>query len=278
MTAALFPTTTAKMTTAELLARLQRHYIKPGDSLPGGVFLPEIGWNGATGGRADALYVGFTSTSGRILIGHELKVSRSDWLRELEKQGKADQWADQCHAWYIVAPSTDIVPAEEIPAGWGLMVVNPRTKTRLKVVVKATVHRDRQPSWNACRSLLARTDTLRAQAIAQIRYDAMEKARAEVQAEANRRMGDRLTPEQATRLRALDRLEERLGVTVAEWAIRQDEAVDAAKLGAALDLIDKAQQRRVGLHPHVVEGLDQAVARFREAQAAIDKWEKVLGA
>lgn len=29
--------------------------------------------------------------------------------------------------------------AEELPAGWGLMVVNPRTKTRLDVVVKAEV-------------------------------------------------------------------------------------------------------------------------------------------
>lgn len=80
------------MRTEELLARLQRHYIKPGEQFPGGIFLPEVGWNGRSGGRVDALYVGFTSTSGRRLVGHELKVSRSDWRHELDQPGKADGW------------------------------------------------------------------------------------------------------------------------------------------------------------------------------------------
>ena len=37
------------MSSADLLARLQRHYIKPGAPLPGGVFLPEVGVNGSWG-------------------------------------------------------------------------------------------------------------------------------------------------------------------------------------------------------------------------------------
>ena len=66
---------------------LERHYIKPGPLLPPGIFLPEVGWNPAGGasGRAggcDAIWVGFTTTSGRILVGHELKVSRADWLND----------------------------------------------------------------------------------------------------------------------------------------------------------------------------------------------------
>ena len=48
--------------TATLLALLQRHYIKPGLDLPGGIFLPEVGWNGggpgAGSGGCDAIYVG----------------------------------------------------------------------------------------------------------------------------------------------------------------------------------------------------------------------------
>lgn len=35
------------LTTRELLDRLQRHYIKPGAPLPGGIFLPEVSWNGS---------------------------------------------------------------------------------------------------------------------------------------------------------------------------------------------------------------------------------------
>jgi hypothetical protein len=43
------PKPPAAASTAELLARLQRHYIKPGQQLPGGVFLPEVGRNGGWG-------------------------------------------------------------------------------------------------------------------------------------------------------------------------------------------------------------------------------------
>lgn len=40
------------MTTGELLALLRRHYIKPSQPLPGGVFLPEVGWNPPAGPAA----------------------------------------------------------------------------------------------------------------------------------------------------------------------------------------------------------------------------------
>ena len=97
----------AREVTDDLMVRLRRHYIPPGP-LPGGVFIPECGWNGAglDGGRrrCDALYIGFTSKSGRRLIGHEVKATKADWRNEHDKVGKADEWADQCHEWWIVAP------------------------------------------------------------------------------------------------------------------------------------------------------------------------------
>lgn len=182
---------TGRELTADLLTRLERHYIKRGADLPGGVFLPEVTYGGAGGQRADALYVGFTSTSGRILIGHELKVTRADWRRELEKSGKADAWADECHAWYVVAPSTDVVRAEELPNGWGLLVINPRTTTRLDVAVKATMHLDRTPSWTATRSLLSRADMLRARAI----WDAEQRARAKACADVEEQVSARVARE-----------------------------------------------------------------------------------
>lgn len=153
--------------TSELLALLRRHYIKPGLDLPGGVFVPEVGGNGSWGAsaRADAIYVGFTSSSGRILVGHELKISRADWLNELNKPGKADQWADQCHAWYLVVNDPAIVKPGELPAGWGLM--SPGTsRTRMAVHTPAAVKPDHTPSWDAVRSVMARIDTLRASDVA----------------------------------------------------------------------------------------------------------------
>lgn len=116
--------TSSAATTSELLARLQRHYIDPSRDTPGGVFITEVGSNGSTAiaTRCDALYIGFTTASQRILVGHELKISRSDWLAEIgRKTGKADAWADQCHQWYIVVPHSSIVHDGELPDGWGLV-------------------------------------------------------------------------------------------------------------------------------------------------------------
>lgn len=65
------------VTAGELLERLKRHYIKPGDLMPGGAFLPEVVLGSR---RADALYVGFFRSRGKMLVGHEIKVSRADWV------------------------------------------------------------------------------------------------------------------------------------------------------------------------------------------------------
>ena len=141
--------------TADLMARLNRHYIKPGQPLPGGVFVPEVGENGGwgSGRRCDAIYVGFTSSSGRMLVGHEVKASRSDWLTELANPGKADAWADQCHEWWLITVP-GVVRDGELPAGWGLMVPG-TSKTRMRVLTPARRHADRQPSWDAIRSVVA---------------------------------------------------------------------------------------------------------------------------
>lgn len=180
------PVIAGGMTSAELLTRLQRHYIKPGP-LPGGIFVPECGLNESTRQqRCDALYVGFTSTSGRLLIGHELKVSRADWRHELDQMDKAGRWADQCHQWYVVAPSTDVVPPEELPEGWGLMVPG-RSKTRLDVKIRARTYTDRDPSWVIVRSIMARQDTLRAAAINRAHAEAVVKARERVEREMRAR-------------------------------------------------------------------------------------------
>ncbi|MFZ2240594.1 MAG: hypothetical protein WAV90_13855 [Gordonia amarae] len=205
----------------ELMARLKRHYIKPGAPMPGGVFLPEVGQNGSwgSGSRCDAIYVGFTSTSGRILVGHELKVSRGDWLAELNKPGKADTWADECHEWWLVVSDPAIVADGELPAGWGLMSPGP-SKTRMKVIVKPDRKpADHAPSWQAVRSIMARQDTLRASAINDVRARAAHDARSEqkkrVDDEVARRMG--ACPDVEVLRDRLVRIESALGCAI-DWS------------------------------------------------------------
>jgi hypothetical protein len=208
----------AAVNTGELLGRLQRHYIKPGQPLPGGIFLPEVGWNGGGlgAGGCDAIYVGFTSTSGRVLAGHELKTSRADWLKELNQPGKADGWADECHQFWLVAAAPDIVHDGELPHGWGLMTPG-NSKTRMQIQVKPDTKTGHTPSWKAVRSIMARQDTLRASAIAAARLNARDEAQRSidvlVEEQVQRRFRDQ--PGADALRERLKLLEEALGVEVA---------------------------------------------------------------
>ncbi|MBM0128188.1 hypothetical protein [Pimelobacter simplex] len=71
-----------------------------------------------------------------VFHGHEVKVSRSDWLTELRDPSKADAFRPHMHYWWLVAAAPDIV-RDDLPEGLGLLVPHgPRT---LRVVVPAEV-------------------------------------------------------------------------------------------------------------------------------------------
>src|SRR5690554_4456354 len=69
-----------------------------------------------------------------VVHGHEIKVSRSDWKKELSQPGKAIFTMPFCDFWWLVAP-TGIAKYEEVPDRWGLMEITPKG---LRVVVQAT--------------------------------------------------------------------------------------------------------------------------------------------
>lgn len=73
------------------------------------------------------LWTGYGIDSGPKLHGHEVKVSRSDWLTELRDPEKAESFARYCDFWWLVVSDRDIVKPEELPEGWGLMVAAGRT-------------------------------------------------------------------------------------------------------------------------------------------------------
>ena len=67
-----------------------------------------------------------TWASGKCAIhGHEVKVSRSDWLRELKDPGKSAACMAWCTYWWLAIPDRSIVKDGELPPGWGLMVARP---------------------------------------------------------------------------------------------------------------------------------------------------------
>lgn len=80
--------------------------------------------------RADAVAIGCWRSVGHLIEGFELKVSRSDWLREVATVNKADPFLERCDRWWLVTGSPAIAKPEEIPACWGWMAA---TKNGLRV-------------------------------------------------------------------------------------------------------------------------------------------------
>lgn len=64
--------------------------------------------------------------------GHEVKVSRSDWLTELDDPSKG-AWRRFTHHWWLVVPDAAIVKPGELPDGWGLLAIGAGGKLRSKV-------------------------------------------------------------------------------------------------------------------------------------------------
>lgn len=266
----------ARQTTITLLDALRLRYIKPSAQrgMQGGVFIPECGVNGGVSAqRCDALYVGFTSTSGRLLVGHEIKASRSDWLHELAQPGKADFWADQCHEWWLVA-APGVCQDGELPHGWGLL--EPSPAGRLRVVHRPVRHPERQPSWTVVRSIMARLDTLTAGEIAGVRQGAREQVRAQVEKEhqeRQRRHDAEHDPVTARRVQILAELEDRLGVRVEDW--RADTFVSRETFALALQIARSAdelgqygalERAAENLHGHAthLEQIARGIAGLRE--------------
>jgi hypothetical protein len=73
---------------------------------------------------ADALAMSLWPSRGLELHGFEVKVYRSDWLRELKDPAKADEIAARCHRWWVVVGDESIIQQGDLfPQTWGQMVV-----------------------------------------------------------------------------------------------------------------------------------------------------------
>lgn len=70
---------------------------------------------------ADYVAMDLWPSKGLALHGHEVKVSRSDWLTELKHPEKADQFRRYMDYWWLVVSDPGIVRGD-LPLGWGLMV------------------------------------------------------------------------------------------------------------------------------------------------------------
>lgn len=112
-----------KVTTPELIAKLNARYSQRDGRWANVVEFQAI----------DFLAVACWQSMGFSVHGHELKVSRSDWLRELKKPYKARFSMARCDYWWLAAPP-GVAKPEEIPVGWGFMELGPNG---FRVILKA---------------------------------------------------------------------------------------------------------------------------------------------
>lgn len=72
------------------------------------------------------------------LHGHEVKVSRSDWLRVLKDPSKAAEFIPYVNRWWLVIADASMVRDGELPGGWGLLeLASPGTRYPLRLVRRA---------------------------------------------------------------------------------------------------------------------------------------------
>lgn len=83
----------------------------------------------------DCVAVSLWPSRGLHITGIEIKISRSDWLRELKQPAKAEAFAQFCDYWYVIAPK-GLIKVDEVPLAWGLMEV---TKRGIAIAKSATL-------------------------------------------------------------------------------------------------------------------------------------------
>lgn len=119
------------MNTAQVYAALRARFCAP----EWAVFFEVANGTGHHGRRyADAVAMNLYPSRGMEINGFEVKVSRSDWHRELANPQKAEDIFRYCDRWWLVVGDPTIVKPGELPPTWGLIVPSPKG---LKIVTQA---------------------------------------------------------------------------------------------------------------------------------------------
>lgn len=124
--------TKAKVTSGMIKAGLRSTYAAPGYQ----VFY-EVGDDTGTRVRrhADAVVVGIWPSTGHVLHGIEIKVSRADWANEMKDPTKSWAVMRYCHRWSLITPP-GLVRSDELPDNWGLMTFDGKTMRTVKQAPK----------------------------------------------------------------------------------------------------------------------------------------------
>lgn len=102
--------------------------------------------------KIDLLVVSLWQSRGYQLDAVEIKVSMSDWKRELDNPAKADWWWSHSHRFWLAVPAAMVPKVQpDLPETWGLLACDAGA---CKAVAKAA-KRDAEPfTWQSTIGLL----------------------------------------------------------------------------------------------------------------------------
>lgn len=117
--------------------------------------------------RIDVVAMGLWRSTGHLVHGIELKVSRGDWLKELRQPAKAEAAVRTCDYWWLAVGDASIAKRSELPDGWGLLVPHGRG---LRALVQPTrrCEPERAASWVASMVIAAATQHGVCQGVAKV--------------------------------------------------------------------------------------------------------------
>jgi hypothetical protein len=245
-----------------LLEGLKAHYRKPGTDQDGEVLLTEVTAPGSNR-SCDLLRIGTWASRGLGIDVHELKTSRSDWLRELDDPGKADAWWPYCSRFWVAAPR-GVVNPDELPTGWGLLTPPSNSNhRRFKAVVKAEAKTPKL-TLSLLVAIVKRTDNTRISEMERLRHAHQEEVVRRIRQE--RQQSDRtiLSPDTRRRLEMLDKLEAVVGAKLTDYGWGPDlplKDIEPHELAAA---VQEYTQEHVALQRRQ-KALNEDMRRFRES-------------
>lgn len=142
----------AKLTASDVRAALDKRYgtRSQGRDAEAWITISEArsgaGFDGGDG-QCDYLAINAWPSRGLQVIGHEIKVSLSDWKAEIAKLDKAERFARYCRRWWVVVP-TELAAKirHDVPPTWGLLAVNDQMRCR-EVIAAPAREPETIPAW-----------------------------------------------------------------------------------------------------------------------------------
>lgn len=168
------------------------------------------------GRKIDLLAVSLWKSRGHELDAVEIKISSSDWRRELNLAAKADWWWRHCHRFWVAVPAELATKVrEDLPPTWGLLSCTPGAKP--KVVVKAPPHDPRAIPWSAAVGLMRASADAGSNALARAEQAGYQRGRQTGESAARAATSDGQAQRDLARLReAVEAFEATSGLTLTD--------------------------------------------------------------